>query len=300
MFSLLQLQTILDTLPDPAFIITRSGQYTHIFGGTDKRYYNRGYNLIGCNLNDVLAAEKAKWFAQLIATVLSTGQMTIVEYQLLKSDVKGLEDGPEEPLWFEARIQPLSFPVNGEDAVLWVASNITVRHQLEQRLQHLSEIDELSHLYNRRKLRDQLTRQFNLFHRHHTPCSILVFDLDYFKQLNDSCGHLIGDKVIEAVGRVCLQTVRDEDVPARYGGDEFAILMPQTNRQQAWSVADRLRRKIQRVLLEMDLPQNCSSISGGISEFLPEDGKIEALLERADRGLYMAKNLGRNRICSKY
>jgi diguanylate cyclase (GGDEF)-like protein len=300
MFSLKQTQAILTALPDPVFILTRSGKYADILGGTDTRYYHNGSALIGHYFSEVLVAEKASWFMQQIALALQSGQMLVVEYQLAGSDVLGLEDGPDEPIWFEGRIQPLAFQIDGEDAVLWVASNITARHQLQQRLQHLSEIDELSHLYNRRKLRSQLNSQFSLFHRHQTPCSLLVFDLDFFKQLNDTCGHPTGDCVIEAVGRVCLQTVREEDLAARYGGDEFAVLMPHTNTQQAWSLADRLRRKIQHVLLQMDLPQICTSISGGISEFLPLDEKVEAIIQRADRGLYMAKNLGRNRICCEH
>lgn len=300
MFSLKQTQAILTALPDPVFILTRSGKYAHILGGTDTRYYHNGSALIGHYFSEVLVAEKASWFMQQIALALQSGQMLVVEYQLAGSDVLGLEDGPDEPIWFEGRIQPLAFQIDGEDAVLWVASNITARHQLQQRLQHLSEVDELSHLYNRRKLRSQLNSQFSLFHRHQTPCSLLVFDLDFFKQLNDTCGHPTGDCVIEAVGRVCLQTVREEDLAARYGGDEFAVLMPHTNTQQAWSLADRLRRKIQHVLLQMDLPQICTSISGGISEFLPLDEKVEAIIQRADRGLYMAKNLGRNRICCEH
>ena len=300
MFSLKQTQAILTALPDPVFILTRSGKYANILGGTDTRYYHNGSALIGHYFSEVLVAEKASWFMQQIALALQSGQMLVVEYQLAGSDVLGLEDGPDEPIWFEGRIQPLAFQIDGEDAVLWVASNITARHQLQQRLQHLSEIDELSHLYNRRKLRSQLNSQFSLFHRHQTPCSLLVFDLDFFKQLNDTCGHPTGDCVIEAVGRVCLQTVREEDLAARYGGDEFAVLMPHTNTQQAWSLADRLRRKIQHVLLQMDLPQICTSISGGISEFLPLDEKVETIIQRADRGLYMAKNLGRNRICCEH
>lgn len=300
MFSLKQTQAILTALPDPVFILTRSGKYADILGGTDTRYYHNGSALIGHYFSEVLVAEKASWFMQQIALALQSGQMLVVEYQLAGSDVLGLEDGPDEPIWFEGRIQPLAFQIDGEDAVLWVASNITARHQLQQRLQHLSEIDELSHLYNRRKLRSQLNSQFSLFHRHQTPCSLLVFDLDFFKQLNDTCGHPTGDCVIEAVGRVCLQTVREEDLAARYGGDEFAVLMPHTNTQQAWSLADRLRRKIQHVLLQMDLPQICTSISGGISEFLPSDEKVETIIQRADRGLYMAKNLGRNRICCEH
>ncbi|MCL1074612.1 sensor domain-containing diguanylate cyclase [Shewanella dokdonensis] len=300
MFSLMQMQAMLAALPDPVFILTRSGKYAYIFGGTDQRYYHNGACLIGRFFSEVLVAEKADWFMQQIAQVLQSGKMMIVEYQLAGADVLGLEDGPDDAIWFEGRVQPLGFQIDGEDAVLWVASNISARHMLQQRLQHLSEVDELSHLYNRRKLRSQLNRQLSLFHRHHTRCSLLVFDLDFFKQLNDACGHPTGDSVIETVGRICLQTVREEDLAARYGGDEFAVLMPHTDTQQAWCLADRLRRKIQQVLLQMDLPQICTSISGGISEFLPLDDKVEALVQRADRGLYMAKNLGRNRICCEH
>lgn len=300
MFSLEQTQAILAALPDPAFILTRSGKYAHIFGGTDNRYYHDGSSLVGSFIAEVLIPEKANWFMQQIATVLTSGNMLIVEYPLAGADVLGLEEGPKDPIWFEGRIHPLNFQFEGEDAVLWVASNITARHQLQQRLKYLSETDELSHLYNRRKLRSHLQRQFSLFHRHHTPCSLLVFDLDFFKQLNDACGHPIGDTVIEIVGRVCIQTIREDDLAARYGGDEFAVLMPQTTLHQAWCLADRLRRKIQHALLEMDLPQICTSISGGISEFLPMDDRADIIIQRADKGLYMAKNLGRNRICNEH
>jgi signal transduction histidine kinase len=130
-FSTQMLAATLDALPDPAFILSRSGRYVAVFGGTDKRYYHDGSGLVGLSIGDVLAPEKTLWFLAQIETVLQTRQLLVVEYALSGSDVKILNDeGPSEAIWFEGRVQALNYQVDGEEVVLWVASNITASHQL--------------------------------------------------------------------------------------------------------------------------------------------------------------------------
>lgn len=296
-FSSQQLSAILAALPDPVFILTRSGRYAAVFGGSDQRYYHDGSGLVGLTIGDVLLPEKADFFLGEIATALHGGGLHIVEYTLSGSDVKGLtEEGPGEPIWFEGRVQRLAFQVEGEDAVLWVASNITSRHELETRLREQSETDPLTGLANRRKLMAALQQHFELFSRYRTPATILTFDIDHLKHINDRHGHLNGDRVIAALATVCKNELRCNDIPARFGGDEFVALLPQTDRHSAAAIAQRIRLQAQRGFAELAIPDIEATISIGLSEFEPADTAFDNALERADNALYRAKAQGRNQV----
>jgi len=296
-FSGVELDAILDALPDPAFVLTRSGRYIAIFGGADVRYYHRSDVLIGQRIHDVLEKPKADWFVNEIAVALASGGLHVIEYDLASSDVKGLDTkGPTDTLRFEGRVQPLQFPVQGEDAVLWVASNITARSELECKLRTLSEVDPLSGLLNRRKLMHVLAEHYETFIRYGTPTSVLIFDIDHFKRVNDEHGHLCGDKVISATADVCRRELRATDAPARLGGDEFVVLMPHTAWDHAEPIAERLRVRIAEALCALGEIGCQSTISGGLSEITAGDLSGDDVLKRADDALYRAKRQGRNRI----
>ncbi|MYN28647.1 GGDEF domain-containing protein [Duganella levis] len=289
LFSNEQIAALLSALPDPAFILTRSGRYAAVFGGTDSRYYHDGSGLVGKTLDDVLHPEKAAWFQAQVAIALASHGLHVVEYALGRDDVKGIgTDGPEELIWFEGRVQPLDYQVLEEEAVLWVASNITASKKLEALLRMQSETDSLSNLPNRRKLMSSLTEHFELFARYKMPASVLIFDIDHFKSINDGQGHLAGDKTIAATADVCRRELRATDFPARLGGDEFVVLMPHTDSEQALPITERLRQRIAE--------QTGATISGGLSEMAVGDLSYEEVLKRADDALYCAKRDGRNRI----
>ena len=187
-----QLAAVLNALPDPAFILTKSGKYAAIFGGTDTRYYHDGSSLIGKTLGEVLHADKEQYFLRCIQQTLQEQRLLITEYGLAGSDVRGLEEvGPEGTIWFEGRVQALPDLYDGEPAVLWVASNITERHRLEQQLRDLSYTDELTGLSNRRKLLQSLQGHVDEYRRYKVPLSLFAFDLDRFKQINDTLGHAV-------------------------------------------------------------------------------------------------------------
>ena len=293
-FTQQQLSSILSSLPDPAFILTRSGRYAAIFGGKDSRHYHDGSALVGLSMFDVLKEEKALWFAAEIEKALQSGVLHIVEYELSGSDVKGAGDGPDYTIWFEGRVQALSFPVDGEAAVVWVASNITEKNEVQRKLRQLSETDALTGLYNRRKLIETLDRRLEIFAREKTPTSVLVFDLDNFKRLNDEMGHQAGDAALVEIARLCRQHLRQNDVIARFGGDEFVVVMPETRRGDALQIAERLRENVPIVLRESLRYE--STISGGVSEFGQPDRLSSDILKRADEGLYLSKRAGRNRV----
>ncbi len=296
MFTQQQLASVLSSLPDPAFILTRSGRYAAIFGGKDTRHYHDGSSLVGRNMFEVLKEEKALWFLGEIETALDSGALHIVEYELGGSDVAGAGDGPSYTINFEGRVQALDFLVDGEDAVVWVASNITEKNQVQRELRQLSETDALTGLFNRRKLIETLDDRLALFEQSRAQTSVLVFDIDNFKRLNDERGHHAGDAALVEIARICRQHLRQDDVIARFGGDEFVVVMPGTRQAEALALADSLREQVP-VVLGQTL-RYASTISGGVAEFGPPDRFSTDILTRADQGLYQAKRAGRNRVAA--
>ena len=292
-----QMALILDALPDPAFILSRSGKYVEIFGGRDTRYYHDGKGLIGLYLSDLISTEKANWFLAKIAQALDTQKLLVEEYELSNRDVKGLPDeGPIDAIWFEGRIQALSFQVDEEDVVLWVASNISERHYLEVKLRELSDTDQLTGLYNRRRLEHDLTLHHQSLMRYSSPTSVCMFDLDNLKLINDTQGHHVGDQMIQAAANICRTALRQTDTACRFGGDEFVVALPNTGREQAIQFAERLHGCFKQELDLFSVGNTVVTASIGITTMLAEDSTYQDTLKRADRALYEAKNTGRNRI----
>lgn len=299
MFSEKQIVNILSALPDPAFILTRSGRYVAIFGGTDLRYYHDSSALVGKTMQDVLHAEKAAWFSHEIEKALASRQLHIVEYSLAGSDVKGVCNGPSHLLWFEGRVQALNFQVQGEEAVLWVASNITERHEIETRLRTQSERDPLTNLFNRRKFLAALEDQYEIFNRYRIPNTLFIFDVDDFKNINDRYGHLKGDQVLQIIAQSCLSELRVSDIPARFGGDEFIVLMPYTDKHQALHIVERLSACITQETIAVGIADGIT-ISGGLNQMLSGDTSVDEVVKRADDNLYQAKREGRGLIIGQH
>lgn len=294
-----QMALILKALPDPAFILSRSGKYVAVFGGRDTRYYHDGTGLLGLYIPDLIKPEKANWFLQQIARALETRKLVVEEYELSNRDVKGLPDeGPTEPIWFEGRVQALDFRVDNEEVVLWVASNISERHELEVRLRELSDTDQLTGLFNRRKLEHDLRLHHESAVRYSVPTSILMFDMDNLKTINDTKGHHVGDEMIRAVANVCRSELRKTDTACRLGGDEFVVALPNTGREEAMLFARRLHQCIRRELSQFSVGDIRVTASMGVTAIMPEDRSYEDTLKRADRALYDAKSLGKDRIVS--
>lgn len=297
MFDIDKLKSILDALPDPAFILSRSGKYVAIYGGQDSSYYHNGKSLIGCNISDVVNEDLTNWFLGNIGLSLSAKELIVKEYELSASDVKGISsEGPDQPIWFEARIQALDFEVDGEDVVLWIASNITHRHDLEVKLRQYSDTDQLTGLFNRRKLERELKVDFEIFQRHAVPISILIFDLDNFKIVNDTHGHHAGDEVIMTVAKVCREELRKTDIACRFGGDEFVIVLPNIDIDMAMSFANRLHGCFNAALSNLAIDGSPLTVSIGVATMNSADTSYEDALMRADCALYEVKRGGRNQV----
>lgn len=292
------LPAILDALPDPLFVLSESGWYLGVYGGTDTDYYHDGSHLVGCHLDDMLPAEKAAEVLRQIATSLREQRMLKVEYQLAAAEVDGLEDadGPAEAIWFEGHIQPLPVSIDGERAVIWIARNISARKQLEDRLREASLVDPLTGTFNRRKLMHDLDQHFQELQRYGHPCALLMLDIDHFKQVNDQFGHAVGDEALRSMVGVCKNHLRVNDLLARFGGEEFVVLLPNTRMEEARETAERLRSQVAGAVgLGAGKPV---TISVGVAQMNAADASFEAAIKRADDALYQAKRSGRNRVVS--
>lgn len=157
--------------------------------------------------------------------------------------------------------------------------------------------DPLTRLYNRRYLMSQLESEFSYSQRHSTPLSIVLMDLDFFKNVNDSYGHLVGDEVLAGFAALLQKTIRGEDLAARYGGEEFVVVCRSIGGDGAELVANRIRERTEESRFSKEEPGLQVTISAGIASVPdPAIEDYQGLLAAADKALYEAKDSGRNRV----
>ncbi|WP_370293628.1 diguanylate cyclase [Thalassolituus sp.] len=170
-----------------------------------------------------------------------------------------------------------------------VDTHITLKRQQDHLLK-LAMHDQLTGLYNRHYMLETVDRKIARARRHSTPLSVMLIDLDYFKKINDTHGHIVGDQILEHVGGFLNHQCRIEDTVTRFGGEEFLILMEPCSLNQAHYKAEVIRHQISE-LKPSGIPV---TVSIGIAELNTEDSDFSALLKRADDALYRAKDAGRN------
>lgn len=178
-----------------------------------------------------------------------------------------------------------------------IALKVFSYHRLAEQMKELSITDHLTGLYNRRYLQERFSEEIHRSDRYKLSFSVGLIDIDDFKIFNDSEGHLAGDGVLRDLAHIARENSRANDVIARIGGEEFAILMPQTDRDEAFLVSERIRKTIMETLTQnwKKFPRSSVTVSIGISTF-PHHGKtVQDMIEKADLALYRAKAMGKNR-----
>lgn len=198
----------------------------------------------------------------------------------------------------ELSIAPVKNKLGEITHFIGIKDDITERKRLEKELQKLANTDPLTELYNRRVFLECVTQEIARLARFETySAALLMLDLDHFKRINDTYGHSTGDQVLQQFAQIIRQMSRTIDIPARLGGEEFAILLPGTAKTDAMTVAERLRKRVAETFISHEKGPVYITVSIGAAALSADDVDGDAVLGYADAALYKAKGSGRNCSC---
>lgn len=281
-------RSLIEASLDPLVTINKEGKITDVNASTEQvTGYSRN-TLIGSDFSTYFTdPEKARNGYQ---EVYEKGR--VIDYPLAIRH----RDGHITEVLYNAS---LYHKQDGEvEGVFAAARDITERKRLEVELTHQAHSDYLTGTHNRRYFMELAEQEMRRTIRYASPLSLMMMDIDFFKQINDSHGHKAGDLVLQKLADVCLKALREVDIIGRLGGEEFAILLPQTDLEEAHRVAERLRQALAdtKVPLDEGLPLRLT-VSIGITALISKEENLDVLLCRADKALYEAKESGRNRVC---
>ena len=167
----------------------------------------------------------------------------------------------------------------------------------ERRAQRLAITDGLTGLHNRRYFEERLDEEIHRSRRYDRPMSIIMIDIDFFKQFNDTCGHLKGDDVLRQLSHILQDHTRETDITARYGGEEFVMILPETSLESSRMLGERIRQAVDKAVFEGEerIPAKNITVSVGVSCLTDDEAGYDAL-DRADRALYKSKQAGKNLV----
>lgn len=184
------------------------------------------------------------------------------------------------------------------NTILKFISGSNVENQYHEEIYRLATLDGLTQAYNKAFFMDKLAEEFSRARRYGRNLSLLMFDFDLFRELNNTYGHLAGDYALKKTALVIMKSMRKEDMIGRYGGEEFAILLPEIPIQNALLLAEKLRKLVEETQYEYNDVKFKSTISIGVATVTRETRNIKQFIERADQALYKAKAEGRNCVRS--
>ncbi|WP_295449412.1 diguanylate cyclase [uncultured Thiodictyon sp.] len=194
----------------------------------------------------------------------------------------------------------IKFPLRDKDgaitALCGISTDITERKRLEHELQQQATTDELTGITNRRHFLSLADAELKRARRFNHPMTLAMIDLDHFKQINDRYGHPVGDQALLALTRTCRETIREVDIFARFGGDEFVLALTETAAHDGYLVVERIRHAMTARPVELLGVPVAITITAGLASLASDDNALDRLLARADRALYQAKAAGRNRV----
>jgi diguanylate cyclase (GGDEF)-like protein len=210
----------------------------------------------------------------------------------------------DSDIWVEIYTYPIFDEMGRVVSVIEYTRNITQRKQAEEerdvlvnKLIHLSRTDDLTGLLNRRALIERLGDEVLRSRRYKADLALIICDIDYFKEINDTYGHDAGDKVLRIISTVIKELLRQTDMIGRYGGDEFLLILPETSLEGAKEIAERIRHAVEEYEINIGFAKPIkTTLSLGVAQFNVEKEDTNNLIKRADNALYVAKGKGRNRV----
>ncbi|MES2584988.1 MAG: diguanylate cyclase [Pseudomonadota bacterium] len=281
------LQNLIDVIPHPVYVKTADGVYAMVNEAFAKYWSRSRESVVGLRSRD-LSADAAR-------AALSEEE----DREVIAGAIVSKEQQSRNPVTGDEVFRVVNkrrcVAVDGSVVVIGIDHYITEWRVAERQLKQLAEVDALTGLANRRHFSVESRHALEYEQRYGMGLSLLLFDLDYFKRVNDQHGHNIGDDVLRAMAQRMQECFRKSDIPGRWGGEEFIALLPHTTMETAIQVAERLRLRVADT--HVPTPQGTIQVtlSGGCAQWRAGD-TLESLVERADTALYRAKKNGRNRI----
>lgn len=222
-----------------------------------------------------------------LQSVLKSGQQQVgAEYRVQHIDGTWY--------WHNSNAVPLKDKNGMTIGFYGIASDITERKRLQDKLELQATTDELTGVSNRRNFLELASRELKRAIRLNHPLTIAIIDIDHYKTVNDTYGHAAGDQALLNFVKICQKNIREIDIFARIGGDEFALLLPETKRDQAYTIVERIRLTLESLTMDLAGKPVTITISSGISNLENKDEPLDTLLSQADKALYKAKESGRN------
>ncbi|NUU34558.1 sensor domain-containing diguanylate cyclase [Pseudomonas sp. C2B4] len=257
-----------------------------------ERIFGRSADLLLTDCNqwrDAIYPEDLEYAERSLTEVLVKGAVEDREYRII--DAEGQVRWLSDKCFINRQAEP-GQPV----IIVGIAEDITDKKQMETELQRLATTDALTQSSNRRHFFEGANEAFESARKNGTPLSFLMLDIDDFKAINDTYGHLEGDNVLQRIADSGRAALRRGDLFGRIGGEEFAAVFPGCTPDMARQVAERLQREIQGLSFDHDGQTFGITVSQGLSSLAAEDDNIESLFARADAAMYQAKRDGKNRI----
>ena len=285
------LQAVVDAIPGAFYVIDEQGYFVRWNGAARELAGAPHERMPRTKVLDAICQEDRPLIASLIQEALAKG------YAEAEARVARVDNGNGEIRWRFLTARRVD--IAGRAYLVGTGLDVTERKKLECDLVHQARTDFLTGIPNRRHFLDLADLELARARRYGRPFSMLMLDLDLFKTVNDRYGHRVGDLTLQKVVEVCREMLREVDVFGRLGGEEFGIILPETDAEQALQVADRLRQAI--AIASVALPQGGSvgiTTSVGVATYSEADSDVDAVLNRADRALYEAKRSGRDRVSS--
>ncbi|MGJ8689081.1 MAG: sensor domain-containing diguanylate cyclase [Gammaproteobacteria bacterium] len=278
-----RLRSLIENAPDAFFVYNKEGRFLDVNKvACTQLGYDREELLQKSifDIEELIDEEKVFW------PTLAAGEgCTLQSIHVRKDGTK-----------FPVEINITGIIANGARQMFALARDITETEKLKAHLSKMAMTDELTGLYNRRAFMLSLEKELAASKRNKKDLAVLTLDIDYFKKVNDTYGHHTGDLALKYFAKIASETIRGEDTLGRIGGEEFAILLPNANREAACCLAERMRRTIAQSSFIHDKHTIAFTVSIGISTFDDIDTNPTTLLNNADIALYNAKGAGRNRV----
>lgn len=284
------LADVIENSPAATYVKNREGRYLLVNHMHEQVTGMARAETLGKTDAEIFPATMAEAYRRVDKDVMTTGRTIEAEEALV--DERG-----------EAYFLSVKFPTRntaGEiTGICGISTDITQIKHYQKELERLSQYDELTNLYNRRHFMSLARHELSRSMRYGGEISVMMLDIDHFKRVNDSHGHRTGDTVLAAVSQQIRKALRDTDIAGRLGGEEFAVLLPETSLGGAILVAERLRQQVAANAIDIGDGQTLRcTLSIGVACLGEESSDLEKLLHRADTALYDAKNGGRNKVVS--